>query len=96
MPTRRIAPILETCDGRWSSCCGGPRVLSLPVMLFRAAVFRNAWRDLSGLRISMDVPVALGMAIAFAVSTAGTFDPQGIGAMTSVFRLLTMFVFFFC
>ncbi|MFO1262965.1 MAG: cation-translocating P-type ATPase [Rhodoferax sp.] len=75
---------------RWASW-----VLSLPVMLFSCGpFFRNAWRDLSGLRISMDLPVALGMAITFAVSTAGTFDPQGIFGKEVYFDSLTMFVFF--
>jgi len=75
---------------RWASW-----VLSLPVMLFSCGpFFRNAWRDLTGLRISMDLPVALGMAITFAVSTAGTFDPQGIFGKEVYFDSLTMFVFF--
>ena len=75
---------------RWASW-----VLSLPVMLFSCGpFFRNALRDLSQRRISMDLPVALGVAITFAVSTAGTFDPQGIFGREVYFDSLTMFVFF--
>jgi Cu2+-exporting ATPase len=45
-------------------------------------------------RISMDLPVALGMLITFAVSTAGTFDPAGTFGREVYFDSLTMFVFF--
>jgi hypothetical protein len=40
--------------------------------------FTSALRDIRQRRISMDLPVALGMGITFVVSTAGTFDPSGI------------------
>jgi len=42
----------------------------------------------------MDLPVALGMAITFVVSTAGTFDPAGIFGKEVYYDSLTMFVFF--
>ena len=75
---------------RWASW-----VLSLPVMLFSCGPFFSAaWRDVLQRRVSMDLPVALGMAITFAVSTAGTFDPQGILGQEVYFDSLTMFVFF--
>ncbi len=75
---------------RWASW-----VLTLPVMLFSSAgFFGNALRDIAQRRISMDLPVALGMAITFAVSSAGTFDPQGIFGREVYFDSLTMFVFF--
>jgi len=75
---------------RWASW-----VLTLPVMLFSCGpFFRNALRDISQRRISMDLPVALGMAITFAVSTAGTFEPQGMFGREVYFDSLTMFVFF--
>lgn len=75
---------------RWASW-----VLTLPVMLFSCGPFFSAaWRDVLQRRISMDLPVALGMAITFAVSTAGTFDPQGIFGKEVYFDSLTMFVFF--
>ena len=56
--------------------------------------FRNAWTDLRQRRISMDLPVAIGIGITFAVSTAGTFDMQGIFGREVFFDSLTMFVFF--
>jgi Cu2+-exporting ATPase len=75
---------------RWASW-----VLSLPVIFFSCApFFTNAWRDVTRRRISMDLPVALGMLITFAVSTAGTFDPAGIFGREVYFDSLTMFVFF--
>ena len=75
---------------RWASW-----VLTLPVVLFSCLPFwRNAWRDLAQRRLSMDTPVALGMALTFAVSSAGTFDPQGPLGQEVYFDSLTMFVFF--
>ena len=75
---------------RWASW-----VLSLPVMLFSCGpFFRNAWRDITQARVSMDLPVALGIAITFAMSTAGTFEPTGIFGHEVYFDSLTMFVFF--
>ncbi|WP_196869899.1 cation-translocating P-type ATPase [Polaromonas sp. CG_9.11] len=75
---------------RWASW-----VLSLPVLLFSCApFFRNALRDLRHRRISMDLPVALGMGITFAVSSMGTFEPGGIFGAEVYFDSFTMFVFF--
>jgi Cu2+-exporting ATPase len=63
--------------------------LTLPV-LFYAAVpfFRGAWRDLRMRRLGMDVPVALGLAAAFAASAWSTFAGGGPVYYDSV----TMFV----
>ncbi len=75
---------------RWASW-----VLSLPVMLFSCGVFfGNAWRDLRHGSISMDLPVALGIGITFAVSSLGTFSPEGVFGREVYFDSLTMFVFF--
>jgi P-type Cu2+ transporter len=75
---------------RWASW-----VLSLPVLLFSCRpFFGNALRDLRQRRISMDLPVALGIAITFAVSSAATFEPQGWWSHEVYFDSLTMFVFF--
>ena len=75
---------------RWASW-----VLTLPVILFSCGpFFGNALRDVAHRRVSMDLPVALGMFITFVVSTAGTFDPQGIFGREVYFDSLTMFVFF--
>ncbi len=75
---------------RWASW-----VLTLPVMLFSCGpFFRNAWRDVVHLRVSMDMPVALGILITFAVSTVGTFEPLGRFGREVYFDSLTMFVFF--
>lgn len=75
---------------RWASW-----VLTLPVMLFSCApFFGNALRDLLHRRVSMDLPVALGMLITFGVSTVGTFEPQGHFGREVYFDSLTMFVFF--
>jgi Cu2+-exporting ATPase len=75
---------------RWASW-----LLTLPVLLFSCQpYFAGAWRDLRGGRVGMDVPVALGIAIAFGASTAATFDPQGPLGAEVWFDSVTMFVFF--
>ncbi|NDP37223.1 MAG: cation-translocating P-type ATPase [Rhodoferax sp.] len=75
---------------RWASW-----VLTLPVVLFSCGpFFGSALRDVLHRRISMDLPVALGMLITFSVSTAGTFEPLGIFGREVYFDSLTMFVFF--
>lgn len=75
---------------RWASW-----VLTLPVVLFSCGPFFSAaLRDLSQRRISMDLPVALGMLITFGVSSAGTFEPNGLFGREVYFDSLTMFVFF--
>ena len=75
---------------RWASW-----VLSLPVILFSCGpFFSSALRDVVQRRVSMDLPVALGMLITFAVSTMGTFDPSGHFGREVYFDSLTMFVFF--
>ena len=75
---------------RWASW-----VLTLPVIFFSCGpFFGNAWRDVLHRKVSMDLPVALGMLITFVVSTAGTFDPTGLFGREVYFDSLTMFVFF--
>lgn len=75
---------------RWASW-----VLSLPVVFFSCTpFFGNALRDLKQRRISMDLPVAIGIAVTFLVSTAATFEPQGWWGAEVYFDSLTMFVFF--
>ena len=75
---------------RWASW-----VLTLPVLFFSCTpFFQNALRDITQARISMDLPVALGIAITFVVSTLGTFEPQGAFGKEVFFDSLTMFVFF--
>ncbi|MFZ2739693.1 MAG: cation-translocating P-type ATPase [Burkholderiaceae bacterium] len=75
---------------RWASW-----VLSLPLVLFSCTpFFRQAWLELRLGRISMDLPVSLGVLITFMVSSAGTFDPQGIFGREVYFDSLAMFVFF--
>lgn len=75
---------------RWASW-----VLSLPVVFFSCGpFFSSAWRGLMQRSISMDLPVAVGIAVTFAVSTAATFEPQGWWGREVYFDSLTMFVFF--
>jgi P-type Cu2+ transporter len=75
---------------RWASW-----VLTLPVILFSCGpFFRSALTDVMHRRVSMDLPVAIGMLITFVVSTAGTFEPQGHFGREVYFDSLTMFVFF--
>jgi Cu2+-exporting ATPase len=75
---------------RWASW-----VLTLPVVFFSCGpFFRNALRDIRLRRVSMDLPVALGMAITFLLSSAATFEPNGMFGGEVYFDSLTMFVFF--
>ncbi|MEO7393200.1 MAG: cation-translocating P-type ATPase [Ramlibacter sp.] len=70
-------------------------VLTLPVVLFSCwPFFRSALRDLRNRTIGMDVPVALGIAIAFGASSAAMFDPTGPLGQEVWFDSITMFVFF--
>ena len=63
--------------------------LTLPALLYCAApFFRGAWRDLRYGRAGMDVPVALGLAAAFAGSAWATFGGDGPVYYDSV----TMFI----
>ncbi|MFZ5556581.1 MAG: heavy metal translocating P-type ATPase [Pseudomonadota bacterium] len=71
---------------RWAAL-----ILTLPVVLFSAArFFRGAWNDLRGGRVGMDVPVALGVALAFGASVVATVTGEGQVYFDSV----AMFVFF--
>lgn len=75
---------------RWASW-----LLTLPVLLFSCRpFFAAAWRDLRARRIGMDVPVALGILVAFAASSVSTFDPQGPLGGEVWYDSVTMFVFF--
>lgn len=75
---------------RWASW-----LLTLPVLLFSCRpFFASALRDVRHGRIGMDVPVSLGILIAFAASTAATFDPQGPLGGEVWYDSVTMFVFF--
>ena len=75
---------------RWASW-----VLSLPVLFFSCTpFFASAWRNLMQKKISMDLPVAIGMWVTFGVSTLGTFEPLGTFGAEVYFDSFTMFVFF--
>jgi len=74
----------------------GQWLLSLPVLLFAASpLLAGAWRSLRARRIGMDVPMALGLAIAFVASSAVTFGPAaGLARREVYFDSLSMFVTF--
>lgn len=75
---------------RWASW-----VICIPMLIFACGpFFAGAWRDLRQRRVSMDLPVALGMLMTFVVSTLGTFEPQGVFGQEVFFDSLTMFVCF--
>ena len=68
-------------------------ILTLPVVLFCCQpFFASALRDVRQARMGMDVPVALGILIAFGASTATTFGSVAGGGVW--YDSLTMFVFF--
>ena len=78
------------CLLRWASW-----VLTLPVVLFSCGpFFSNAMRDIRAQRVSMDLPVALGMVITFLLSSIATFEPEGVFGAEVYYDSLTMFVFF--
>ncbi|MFZ2990627.1 MAG: cation-translocating P-type ATPase [Ideonella sp.] len=73
----------------------GSWLLALPVLLFAAGpFFRGAWASLRRGAISMDVPVALGVAVTFVASTGATFEPGGMFGNEVYFDSMTMFVSF--
>jgi Cu2+-exporting ATPase len=85
--------------GDWSGMEAGFRtffrwiglLLTTPVLLYSGApFFRGAWRDLRNRSAGMDVPVALGILIAFAGSVHATLTGRGDVYFDSV----VMFVFF--
>ncbi len=70
---------------RWASF-----VLTVPVVLYSATpFFAGAWRDLRARSPGMDVPVAIGIGVAFAASAWATISGRGEVYFDSV----TMFVF---
>ena len=73
----------------------GSWVLSIPVMWFGGTPFlKGAWNAVRARRIGMDVPVALGIAVAFVASTGATFQPGGVFGHEVYFDSLTMFIAF--
>jgi Cu2+-exporting ATPase len=71
---------------RWASL-----LLTLPVVTYSAApFFVGAWRDLRRRTLGMDVPVALGIGVAFVASVHATLTQHG----AVYFDSLAMFVFF--
>jgi len=66
-------------------------MLTTPVVFYSAwPFFQGAWRDLKHFRAGMDVPVALGVGLAYAASVYGTFTSSEHVYFDSV----VMFVFF--
>lgn len=73
----------------------GSWLLTLPVLWFSAApFFAGAWRSFAQRRIGMDVPVAIGIAVAFVASSGAAFDPGGLFGREVYFDSLAMFVSF--
>ena len=71
---------------RWTSL-----LITLPVLIFASRVFFiSAVRDLKQKRVGMDVPVSLGIGIAFIASLAHTISGQG----EIYFDSVVMFTFF--
>lgn len=70
-------------------------VLSLPVLLFSCGpFFSGAWRAATQGRVSMDTPVAIGMAAAFIASSGVTFGDTARFGDAAYFDSFTMFVTF--
>lgn len=70
-------------------------VISVPMLIFSCGpFFKAAWRDVRTRRVSMDLPVALGLGVTFVVSTLGTLNPSGVFGREVFFDSLTMFAAF--
>ncbi len=70
-------------------------LLSVPVLVFSAGpFFGEAWRSLRQGQVGMDVPVALGIAVTFIVSSGAMFEPAGLFGHEVYFDSMTMFVSF--
>jgi len=66
-------------------------LLTLPVLLYSGReFFQNAWLDLKLRRVSMDVPVAIGIGLAFSASTFNALTGEG----TVYFESVCMFILF--
>ena len=73
----------------------GSWLVSLPVLLFAAGpMFRNAWQSVRARRMSMDVPVVLGLIVTFVASSGATFAPDGLFGHEVYFDSFTMFISF--
>ena len=71
---------------RWISLA-----LTIPILLYASSVFfKAAYRDLINRRIGMDVPISLGIAIAFSASLMNTITGSG----DVYFDSIAMFTFF--
>ncbi len=73
----------------------GSWLLSLPVLCFAALpFFGGAWRAMRQGRIGMDLPVSLGIIVAFVTSTGAAFAPDGVFGRDVFFDSMTMFISF--
>jgi len=65
--------------------------LTIPILLFAASpLFFSAWRDIKRRQLGMDVPISLGISIAFIGSSYATW--YGVGEV--YYDSISMFVFF--
>jgi Cu2+-exporting ATPase len=70
---------------------GASLLLTVPVIVYSAApFFQRAWRDAWARKAGMDLPVSLGVLVAFLASVVATFT----GGDQVYFDSITMFVFF--
>ncbi|HWH81036.1 MAG TPA: cation-translocating P-type ATPase [Burkholderiaceae bacterium] len=70
-------------------------LLSIPVLAFSASpMFRDAFAGLARGRVRMDLPVVIGIAVTFIVSSGATFAPGGVFGREVYFDSLTMFITF--
>jgi Cu2+-exporting ATPase len=70
-------------------------ILCLPIVIFSCGPFwRGALSSLTHGQLSMDLPVATGMAIAFLLSSAVTLEPNGFWGNDVYFDSFSMFVSF--
>jgi Cu2+-exporting ATPase len=71
--------------------------LTLPILLYAAQPFyKSAWRDISHGQVGMDVPITLGISLAFvgSIYSVLTYDFAVISGDNVYFDSIAMFVFF--
>ena len=70
-------------------------VIVLPVILFSAQdIFKNSLNDILQKKVSMDLPISLGILLMFIFSSLATFDSNGTWGEEVYFDSIAMFIFF--
>jgi len=72
--------------GRWTDLV----VVTAMLVYVGADFYRSAWRDLKNRHLGMDVPIVLGLSVAFVASAMATWQGQGHVYFDSIAMFLTL------